>query len=132
MMAFSIISGRNQGYPCISELRERSSAVLVQPICEFMFDLSGGGYPVIAPVRKASAELVSPIPEYIMVCLGDRVNSGLPWITVLKALRSVMESSLYFRGRQVQAMYFNENPCKTAYCNGKKVFAEYLIREKIV
>lgn len=97
-----------------------------------MFALPDGGYPVIAPMREASAELVSPIPEYMMVCLGDRVNSGLPWITALKALRSVMESSLYYRGRQVQAMYFNENPCETAYCNGKQAFATYLTREKIV
>lgn len=131
-MTFKIIEGRNQGYPCIPELSERDDAKLVAPVCMYMFTTGESGYPVIAPVPDAVPELTSPLPEYMMICFGEKVNSGLPWIGGLKAAVQISDSSLYFSDKQIRGMYFGEQALELAYCNGAKVFETYYVRMKIV
>ena len=131
-MAFEIISGRNQGYPCVPELNERESAKLVSPVNEFMLFGGNGSYPVVVQLPEISGKLSAPLPEYMMMCFGENVNGGLPWIKKLKAVRNKTESALCYNGRNVRQMYFNENLCKTAYCNGLRVFDTFFERTEIV
>jgi len=131
-MAFEIIKGRNQGYPCIPELNERESADLVGTVNEYMFFAESGRYPVIAQLSVASAKLEAPFPEYMMTCFGENVNDGFPWLGRLKAIRKRTESSLCYNGRNIRRMYFNEKICKTAYCNGLRVFDTFSERTEIV
>ena len=131
-MAFEIINGRNNGYPCIPELNERQSAALVSPVCEYMFKAGATGYPVVAGLSENTCGISVPYPETLMICFGKDVNDGYPWIRNIKALRSVTESSLFFEGRRAERLYFNGNICETAFCNGKKVFDTFISREKIV
>lgn len=46
-MSFAIISGRNNGYPCIPELDELISAERKPPYSDFMMIAAGNSYPVI-------------------------------------------------------------------------------------
>ncbi len=131
-MKFEIITGRNQGYPCIPELNERESAGFIQPVCKYLFSSGREGYPVIADVPESSTGFAGTLPECLMMCFGANVNNGYLWIRNISALRSVTESSLYYGGRKVQGMYYNEKPCGTAFCNGGTVFDTYSVREKIV
>lgn len=131
-MVFEIIKGRNQGYPCIPELNECESAKLISPVNEYMFFAGSGEYPVIVQVPAASAKLEAPFPEYMMTCFGENVNGGFLWLGRLKAIRNRTESELYNNGRKIRRMYFNENSCKTAYCNGLRVFETFCERTEIV
>ncbi len=131
-MAFEIIKGRNHGYPCIPELNEIESAAFVYPVNEFMLTGRIGRYPVIEKLPEVTAEFSVPFPECMMICFGESVNGGFPWIRGLKAIISKTESTLWYNGRRVHRMYFNEKPCKTAYCNGLRVFDTFSERTEIV
>lgn len=131
-MGFEIIKNRNQGYPSIPELNERESAGLIQPVCRYLFYSGNEGYPVIADVPESSTGFADTLPECLMVCFGENINSGYPWIRNISALRSVTESTLYYGGRRVTGMYYNGNSCGTAFCNGGIVFDTYSVRERIV
>lgn len=50
-MSFAIISGRNNGYPCIPELDELISAERKPPYSDFMMIAAGNSYPVIKSWR---------------------------------------------------------------------------------
>ncbi len=131
-MKFEIIKGRNEGYPCIPELNERESAGFIQPVCEYLFSSGSEGYPVIADVPESSTGFTGTLPECMMMCFGEKVNGGYPWIRNISSLRSITESSLYYGGKKIQGMYYNGKHCGTAFCNGGTVFDTYSVREKIV
>ncbi len=130
-MGFDIVEGRNHGYPCIPELKERDDIGMVSPVCRFMF-IAESSYPSIFSIPEALPEMVKPVPEFMMRCFGESVNGGLPWIEELKAVRKNVFSSLYFGSRQVKGLYFGENALKSAYCSEAKVFDTYYERGKIV
>lgn len=131
-MRFEIYEGRNQGYPYIPELSERDSAGLISPVSRTILIADGSGYPMIAGMPAATVELIKPLPGNIMICCGDDVNGGLPWISRLKAIITVTESSLYFGDKKVTGLYLGEKEIKTAFCNNKKVFDIYFDRKIIV
>lgn len=131
-MGFEIIDGRNDGYPCIPELRECDNTGLINPVCEFMFTPGESGYPAIARLPEAETGFTGEPPEYMMMCFGEKVNGGYPWISELKTAVSTSYSYLYFGGSHAERLYYEGKAVKTAYCGGRKVFDTYLIREKIV
>lgn len=128
---FMLAAGEN-GYLCISEMEERDSAELTEPLCQFMFVAGENGYPVIASMPEVSPKLVPPFPDYMMMCFGETINGGLPWIRAIKAIEKVFFSSLYFEDKQVQRIYFEGQDLTAAYCNGCKVFDKHYDRMKIV
>ena len=131
-MGFEIIEGRNDGYPCIPELRECESTALTYPVSEFMFTPGESGYPEIARLPEAETGFTGEQPEYIMMCFGEQVNGGYPWISGLKTAVRASYSYLYFGDRHAEKLYYEGKEIETAYCGGRKVFDTYLIREKIV
>lgn len=130
-MEFEVIDGRNNGYPCIHELREFGKA-LTAPVCEFMFVPDKSGYPVITRLPETASDLSGALPECMMTCFGEQINGGYPWISNLKAVVNVSDSLLFFGGRHVKGLYYEEKSIETAYCGGVRVFDTYLIREKII
>lgn len=101
-----------------------------------MFEMIEGknnGYPVIKEVRDdIDARLKAPLPSCMMICFGENINGGLPWIKRLQAVRKKTDSSLYFNDKKAERLYFDNKTIETAFCNDKKVFDIYYIREYIV
>ena len=96
-MTQTIISGRNNGYPCIAELPELDSIKTLE----------------------------APYPDMIMRVLGESVNDGYPCIIPLEGVEKRVYSELFFGDKQVCAMYCGEKPVEAAYCKGRKVFEVY-------
>lgn len=132
MTAFEIIPGKNNGYPFIKGLRDDVTAGLTQPLCRGIFRGKKGEYLTIPFSRNFDAALKAPLPLCMMICFGENVNGGLPWIKRLRAVRKITDSSLYFKDKKAESLYFDNKDIETAYCNNKKVFDKYYVREYIV
>lgn len=97
-MSFAIISGRNNGYPCIPELNE-----------------------------FVSAEENPPYPDFMMRCCPE-LNEGYPWILKLVTLDEATESSLYAVNKKIIGIFAGSKEIKSAYCREKAVFFKYYVR----
>ena len=95
-MSFAIISGRNNGYPCIPELDELISAERKPPYSDFMMIAAGNSYPVIKKLalKKSSADRTIPYPDFIFRCIPN-LNGGYPYFPKLGTLAEDVKSSLF-------------------------------------
>lgn len=100
-MEQTIVTGRNNGYPCIPQLAD------------------------ISKLQQSSP----PYPQYIMRCLGSGVNDGYPCIMSLAGAVMHTASRLYFGERPVTSMYLNGKSVRAGFCNGQRVFGVYYTAE---
>ncbi|MBE6855991.1 MAG: hypothetical protein E7500_01000 [Ruminococcus sp.] len=98
-MAMIISSDRNNGYPRVDTLPELSSITL----------------PSV------------PYPKYMMRCLGEEINNGYPCIMPLAGVVREVSVNLFFAHKKAEAMYYNNQPVTSAYCNGETI-AEVIYR----
>ena len=80
-MALSIVSGRNNGYPCIPEISDAPSTAFKVPYFEYGMYTVDGSYPIIRQLPELeTVKFIPPFPEYSWVILGADVNDGYPVI----------------------------------------------------
>ena len=128
-MSLSIIDSRNSGYPCVPEIDDPTGTAFKVPYFEYGMTVSDNTYPLISKLPPfRSTRYIPPEPQYTMRCMGDSINSGYPCILQLLNVTAIATSSLYFKHRKVNSMYYKGNFIKNAYCNGQEVFRiDYVI-----
>jgi hypothetical protein len=128
-MSFAVISGRNDGYPCIPSLDESVSADRTPPYSDFMFTVPAGSYPTLKMLRplKASAELTLPYPDFMFRCVPE-LNDGYPSLLKMGRLEEKAVSSIYAGEKKIVALFTGNKEIKTAFCRGQKVFYKYFVK----
>lgn len=131
-MSFAIISGRNNGYPCIPELDEFVSAERKPPYSDFMLLIADNSYPTIKKLalKKISAERTTPYPDFIMRCYPE-LNDGYPYLLKLGTPAEDVQSSLFAGEKKVINIFAGDREIKSAYCRGEAVFVKYYVKRNI-
>lgn len=131
-MSFAIISGRNNGYPCIPELDELISAERKPPYSDFMMIAVGNSYPVIKKLalKKSSADRTIPYPDFIFRCIPN-LNGGYPYLPKLGTLAEDVKSSLFAGERKAVNIFAGDREIKSAYCRGEEVFVKRYVKRNI-
>lgn len=130
-MSFAVISGRNDGYPCIPELDESISANRTPPYPDFIFRCileQNDGYPHISKLGESvSADRIPPYPEFIFRCVPG-LNDGYPSLLKMGKLEEKSKSSIYAGEKKIVALFMGNKEIRTAFCHGQKVFYKYFVK----
>lgn len=125
-MSLYILSGRNNGYPCVPELQDIPDTDMKKPYnsnCFISGDNINDGYPSLMCFKNIpQTDMKVPYPHGAFMCLGDDFNDGYPFIPEITNVRLRTYSSLYFGEKPVSELYFNGEYITKAYCNEQKVF----------
>ena len=129
-MSLYIISGRNEGYPCVPEVQELPEAKLFPPVYGRVMKISphiNEGYPYVGEIKPLpeSVSLVYPYPDTVMSVLGEEFNSGYPCIPALENAERKVMSKIVFGERAVRGMYYGGRYIRRAYCKGEEVYKVY-------
>lgn len=134
-MSMMIIEGRNNGYPCISELSQDYTVVRKAPFWDFVMKLSpdrNNGYPCLVqiPVSARETKMKSAYPDFYMHCLGESFNEGYPCILKLENIERSVFSHLFFNSHHVSRLFFGSEEPSAAFCNDRKVYGRTYIQHK--
>lgn len=131
-MSFIIISGRNNGYPCIPELDDLISAERKPPYNDFILIVPEDSYPVIKKLvnKKTSAERSFPYPEFIMRCYPE-LNDGYPYLRKLGTLSEDVKSSLFAGEKKIINIFAGNKKIKSAYCREETMFTKYYVKRNL-
>jgi len=81
-VALSIVSGRNDGYPCVPEISDAPSTAFKVPYFEYGMYSVDGSYPIITKLPDLrGAEFTPPFHEFQWLIMGADVNDGYPVIS---------------------------------------------------
>ncbi len=128
-MSMSIISGRNEGFPCIPDVPDMHSTNLVVPYPGAAVIIDGthcDGF----PFTMTSSDLpgsVSPSVPYplALMTVSAGYNSGFPAVRSAEFVNEVSFSQLCFGDVPIDELFFGSTEIKFAYCGGGTVFRKY-------
>ncbi|MCI1269634.1 MAG: hypothetical protein LKG21_07025 [Ruminococcus sp.] len=130
-MSFVFISGKNNGYPCFTDLPDLSVLpISIPPMPSNTFTIPiGGGYPrrpllqYVFPTSVTS----SPYPVSVFRCLGENFNNGYPVKLSLSNISMKTTSSLFINEKNASELMFNSQFLSQAFCNGNSVYSVFYL-----
>ncbi|MDE5770504.1 MAG: hypothetical protein K2I06_02580 [Ruminococcus sp.] len=131
-MSFYVLDGRNNGYPCISELQDMNGTDMKKPYNSSYFMAGNevnGGYPSLICMKNVpKTDMKIPYPHGAFICLGDDFNDGYPFIAEINNVGLQTYSSIYFGENHISKLYLNGEYITKAYCNEQEVFSVKYIK----
>ncbi|MDE6781433.1 MAG: hypothetical protein K2J40_08250 [Ruminococcus sp.] len=125
-MSFVIDSTVNNGYPHIPDMPELPSVQLKKPHYKDYYVVDedrNNGYPTFGNLDSVPETAMQKIyPHGLMMCMGNDVNDGYPFIPEISGIIVREGYSLYFGSRLISEMYYGKKQIFSAYCNDNEVF----------